>query len=634
MPEFVVSWSESAVALIALALIALSAFGVGRPVLIWLSLDDEDDPLATIVWSLSLGLVLAALALTALGLIGLLYGMLVCLLTMASATWGMGEAAQFYYHQRDRRPLRRGSEVADSLVASAPSPRSSQALKLGSAVIALATLVSALAPPTAGDALCYHLELPKVFLQRHGIAYLPYNENCTYPLLCEMLYLWGLACAGPVTAQLIAWGQGLLLALASALLATPLLGRPWSWVVGALVLAVPGISNHLTAPLCDVGVSLFVVLALAAWRQLALKREPAWLFLAGLMLGAALSTKHVAWLIVPSLLAHAFWTYCANRAEGARVAFALAIVLAMSAIVASPWYLRSWRHRGDPVYPFLSADIETAIAKSDKTPLSLNPADIALAPWQVTFEPERFGGRGHQLGPLFLMLLPGLAFVRRLRGGGVLVTVCGGYLIAWYALRQNTRFLFPIVPLLTIGVVWGMVELRRMPAWPRRLAWASIAGVLAVGTLLPVYRARQHCAVALGIESRGDYLARTQPVYTATLILNRLCGPQARILSEDYRAFYFEGEVVRDSVYRRRERDLVAAESRVVSVELKERGFTHLVLAEPLAGHRVPHDNTLSRLVDHELARPPGVSRLMRISDYTARDVEGIASRYRVYALR
>ena len=29
------------------------------------------------------------------------------------------------------------------------------------------------APPTAGDALCYHLELPKVFLQRHAITMLP-----------------------------------------------------------------------------------------------------------------------------------------------------------------------------------------------------------------------------------------------------------------------------------------------------------------------------------------------------------------------------------------------------------------------------------------------------------------------------
>src|SRR4029450_2739993 len=46
-----------------------------------------------------------------------------------------------------------------------------------------ASLVSARAPAGAGDALCYHLELPKVFLARGSIEYLPLHENSTFPLL-------------------------------------------------------------------------------------------------------------------------------------------------------------------------------------------------------------------------------------------------------------------------------------------------------------------------------------------------------------------------------------------------------------------------------------------------------------------
>ena len=39
---------------------------------------------------------------------------------------------------------------------------------------------------TAGDALCYHLELPKRFLQDGGLTFRPNDDNITFPLLAEM----------------------------------------------------------------------------------------------------------------------------------------------------------------------------------------------------------------------------------------------------------------------------------------------------------------------------------------------------------------------------------------------------------------------------------------------------------------
>src|SRR5690606_18127398 len=81
-------------------------------------------------------------------------------------------------------------------------------------VAAIASLVSALAPPTAGDAMCYHLQLPKEFLRTGAIVYSPYDENGTFPLLTEMWFLWALAIDGDIAAQLMAWVVGVLFALA------------------------------------------------------------------------------------------------------------------------------------------------------------------------------------------------------------------------------------------------------------------------------------------------------------------------------------------------------------------------------------------------------------------------------------
>ena len=41
---------------------------------------------------------------------------------------------------------------------------------------------------------------------------------------------------------------------------------------------------------------------------------------------------------------------------------------------------------------------------------------------------------------------------------GTLLAVALGYGVLWYLLRQNVRFLFPVVPLLAVGVTGARGE--------------------------------------------------------------------------------------------------------------------------------------------------------------------------------
>jgi hypothetical protein len=621
----------SCVSLLAFSAIALAAYGIGRPIVRGLKVA-EDDALAAGVFSVAAGLIAAGLVLVVLGLTGCLYGQIIGVLTLAAAFWGIGELGTIRVGRLCVEKIQNPkSKVENPDLPPAFVRRGLICLAAGAI---LATLLCALAPPTAGDALCYHLELPKTFLEHHALAYLPDSDNSTYPLLVEMLYLWALVLDGPVAAQLVHFGMGVLLALAAVLLATPLVGRPWSWCAGCLTLLVPGITNQMAAPLNDVGLAAFASLALAAWWRAFLDEEhPYWYVLAGWFLGGALGTKHLALLFAVVAAAvfatHTWWRGLSWRRKLAGAATTLVVAASVSGV----WYVRAAWHCGNPVYPFF----QTAIAgtgrgssPADKTPLGRGPVNLLCAAWQVTTHPERFGGRGHQLGVVFLAALPGLFLCRRLRGLSLLLQICLGYFLGWYLLRQNVRFLLPLVPLASVAVVWVWMESRRLPAWPRRLFVAAMALVLLLNTAICFRRARDRAAVALGWESRDSYLSRCEPTYPIALWARAL-DPSMRLLSAEQRTFYFPGRATRERLYRRRtayDRDLLSPAG--LSQRLRQGGFTHLLLAEAISGSGIRYNQTLRRLVDAAMAEGDS---LECVAQHDGQDAAGVVRRYRLIAL-
>ena len=71
-------------------------------------------------------------------------------------------------------------------------------------------------------------------------------------------------------------------------------------------------------------------------------------------------------------------------------------------------------------------------------------------------------------------VLPGLLFARRLRGLGVLLVVAAAYFVMWFMLRQNVRFLFPIVPLAAVALVWVWMEMSRLSKRPRAIVTMAV----------------------------------------------------------------------------------------------------------------------------------------------------------------
>ncbi len=716
--------SAPIISLVILVALALAAWGVGRPITRGLRLfnagpdndagaiNDAADWLAQTVWSLALGLLAFGLCIAVLGLCGWLYAPLLQVLTLAADGAAMAQIAMAVRRRRGawlhefghkanesttalhaavvpeffKRQWRRHAATSGPLVSI--DDHSPPATSMGGiprwllcglaalTVVAIAgSLLGAMVPATAGDALCYHLELPKVFLAEHRLAYLPHHENSTFPLLAEMWFAWALAWTtsladGGVAANLVHFGLGLMFGGAAVLLARPLVGRQWAWVAGVVVILVPGVTNQMTAALNDIALALFTTLSLVAWQKAFLQnaqraekaeKSAKWFLAAGLVAGGALGVKYVALLFAAAMgmvWLVDLWRALSPLYSGGgyplvsgggsspspvnggsarihRVRFLLqgaAIVAVVAASTAGLWYVRAAWHRGNPIYPFLSETFGgdgRPVVRDSKRALNWQPQDVASAPWSVTMSPERFGGRGHQLGAVFLAALPLLLLVRRLRGLGTLWLLSGLYLLFWFGLRQNVRFLFPLLPLLAVSAAWVIAELKRFPALPKLAVFGSLALLLCFQTLLPWHRAWPKVPVAVGLESRENYLERHEPTFAAALLINAMPG-ETHVLSQDYRAFYFEGRFTRENAFRAASGYHRNLEPGQLAERLQDGGYSHLLLAEE-RGDPKPRP-VLSRLVASELAARP--EALRTLLDYHTADADGELRRYRLLELR
>ncbi len=265
-------------------LVAWSA-GVGRAILRRLApLPDHPADAAALVVPLGLGILsLAALGLGELG--GLNRAGLGIVLAVGGvvAIWDASRVARRSGGDRfDPRALGSAWAVGPDV-----------AFDLALAAGIVGSLLVALTPVTDGDALCYHLQVPKEFLSSGSVGFAPDLHETVYPLVTEMLYAVGLAFRGPVACRLIQWAFGLVFAASVTALARPVLGQRARWA-GTIALLVPAISNGMGAPLNDVALAAYGCAALVAWLRWFDRPTAGAAVLAGLLAGLALGVKYPA----------------------------------------------------------------------------------------------------------------------------------------------------------------------------------------------------------------------------------------------------------------------------------------------------------------------------------------------------
>ncbi|WP_435008462.1 ArnT family glycosyltransferase [Tundrisphaera lichenicola] len=484
------------------------------------------------------------------------------------------------------------------------------------------TLLTALAPVTDGDALCYHLQVPKVFLARHSAVFEPDLHETIYPLVTESLYAIGLGIRGPVACRLIQWLLGVAFAANVGALARPFLGDRARWA-SSIALLVPAISNGMGAPLNDVALASFGNAAIFAWTRWLDRPSGRSTILVGLLMGLALGVKYPA-LVLAGVVGLGFLIR-------GKVRHALLFGLVALAI-GGGWYLRAYMHTGNPVYPFFrqvfgGSGIDEVLDPAKKA-MRVTAWNLLTALGSMTLRPGRFDSFSHQFGPAFLLFLPALLWMRPPRRVLTVVGVGYAFLLLCLTQRQSMRFVLTAVGPMAVGVAWLASAWWDRRTVPGRVLVGLLVACLMFEAGLATIRTRHGLSVVLGRESTESFLSRREPTFVVGRWIDDHLPEDSKIIGQDHRGFYLPRNYSMELAHRRRTGLGRRGESaRQVVETLRAAGFTHVLLCPPVPEDAVEFDPTLGRLLG------PWLDSGRPLYREDLADADGVVRRYAIFGL-
>ncbi|MET0595249.1 MAG: hypothetical protein ABW133_21295 [Polyangiaceae bacterium] len=223
-------------------------------------------------------------------------------------------------------------------------------------VIAYATWLAYLAPPTGWDGLWYHDTIVGYAIQNHGFRWLELPHTLdyvnTFPRVCEMMNLWFVyftdrrfldMVGSAMTPALVASVYVLVRRFESSAL------RALSWSLAFLW--VPGVLLQLNSTYIDTHIATIHIAAIAFAMRPKLRLVDG--ILAGLAFGLLVGTKGHALTWIPFSGSVAFCRLFWQNFRTKKLAtvgvglFGVACIL----YVAAPTYVRNWIHYKNPIYP-------------------------------------------------------------------------------------------------------------------------------------------------------------------------------------------------------------------------------------------------------------------------------------------
>jgi hypothetical protein len=386
----------------------------------------------------------------------------------------------------------------------------------------------------------------------------------------------------------------------------------------------------------DLGAAAYLlagILAALRWRE----QGGRWYLVAALLAGFHAGTK------MPNLAAaEALWLAIAidaiARRDGSTVWRPLCLAALVTAVIAAPWFLRSWAWTGNPVYPYLNSVFQGRdfSPEASERQLSLQYYKtigdrsldrLLLAPFVLTITPDAF--RSGYLGPVYLTALPFVWLVPLSRNARLLLIVALVSLPTWYFLYPRLRTLLPAIGAVSGAAAAAVLGLIRLHPITQGLAAASLAAWLLVSLAA---NGRYHLAavpVALGLESQDSYLRRRLPQpdsqfhwYPDFVAVNQVLPRHATVLLWDTRGYYLDRPYVwANSVaqglvppqLQRQPADLLPA--------LRDRGITHVAMfpGDAPATSEVPIERLQYTLQASGALRPIYQSATMVLSEIVYR---------------
>jgi len=419
-------------------------------------------------------------------------------------------------------------------------------LALGAILVLILAWIQCLVPPTAHDAMVYHLAIPKRFAQEGAVGYHPYLVNSLFPFLIQMHYTVALIFEQPYMANFFHFFTGVGTFVGLVGLGARFRNTKVGIVAGILFLITPGIFGQMIIPFNDVALTLFSFFAVYSVILASHNKESlSWVILAGIFSGFALSIKYLALLhILPILLIFLIGGITKKVGLG-RMVKVLSVYGFFVILFSCVWYLRSYYYESNPVYPFFPSIFGGTGKEYDfaKAGYGKGILDLLLIGWRMTMYPVKFGGDWAQIGIPFLIFIPAIIFFRNHnKVSRLLLFFSLIFFMEWFYLVQNLRFLFPLIPILCFLIAVYASRYR---------IWLIVVLVLHLG--YGAFHGRDAYAYVLGKVSHHQYLLQKERTYAISQWINDNLSPDSTILlMGDIRMFYLNPMTVREGELRRK----------------------------------------------------------------------------------
>jgi hypothetical protein len=377
--------------------------------------------------------------------------------------------------------------------------------------------------------------------------------------------------------------------------------RQAGFLAAALYVTLPLVAWEASTANIDLALACYCFLTVVATHQWWRERQLAWLRVAGLMAGFALSTKlNAVILLIPVGMVVAGVVLLDRRPGPAHRWLPLLHFGGMMLIAAVPWPLLRFVQTGNPVFPFLNT-----IFKSPQGPATYGSFSVAAGgngpsldwwlrlPWDVTFNssafvealPSSIVGLGLLALPLLVLSRPISKDVKLL--GALVLTSC----IIWALTLPNLRYFLPILPIVYVLVGHALASFDQRgivsaggPTFGSlvkglTLTWIVDSLPLLVATYWGIPE-RIPYRVAFGLESREHYLSRLLLTYDALQFIGRSHAGRATyifLVSPEVPLVYAPGLV--ETHHSRLAQPLLRSTDLQQAATLaQERGITHLLI--------------------------------------------------------
>jgi len=350
----------------------------------------------------------------------------------------------------------------------------------------------ALYPPIAFDETLYHLPFVRAIAHNGAINFFTDIRFPAFPQLHELLCVPVFLLLGDTATHFVAVAEVAL--LAGVVLAWPE-QRTTGILAAALVLGHPIVMQIGSVTYVDAALMLFV--AAGAY---CLDRHPT---AAGFLLGTACSVKYLGWYFAAAGFVY-LMLFGTNRRRVIPL-FAGSFVLAVL-----PMYGRIVALTGNPFFPFLSKVFGTS-PWTLALPASTERVSSALwLFWNVTFARDRVNFQP-PYSPLFaIAMLITLIAATRNRRAAFLSIVCIGYIAIFTFLPQDSRYLLPLLPLVSVAAATAIA-----PLLSKKMLIALSLLAIAPGVAYAGYRLLRQGPPPFTSAQRRQYLEAHIPEYRA-----------------------------------------------------------------------------------------------------------------------